>query len=113
MPKAGSHLTPIPSASPLHNLSAGDLIDELGALKADLADLKAREEGLKAELIARGLPEAEGALFRATVSQGTRWTLDVERVKSEMGEAWYTSHSKVGTATSVRVSARTGVLKAA
>ena len=88
MPKATATLSPVSFANPLHNLSAGALVDELGSIKADLADLKAREEGLKAELIARGLPEAEGALFRATVSQGARWTLDVERVRAEMGEGW-------------------------
>lgn len=36
MPKANANLTAIPSVSPLHNLSAGDLADELGALKAEL-----------------------------------------------------------------------------
>src|ERR1700687_3374084 len=113
MPKATGHLTSIPTVSPLHNLSAGDLVDRLGAIKAALAGAKAREEGLKAELIARGLPEGEGALSRATVSQGTRWTLDADRVKSEMGEAWYTAHCKVGAVTTVRVSARTGTRKAA
>jgi hypothetical protein len=113
MPKATSHLTPIPSISPLHNLSAGDLVDQLGAIKAEAADIKAREEALRAELIARGVSEAEGALFRATISEGTRWTLDAERIRDEMGEAWCTAHSKVGTATTVRVSARTGTRKAA
>ncbi len=64
-------------------------------------------------MIARGLPEAEGALFRVTVSQGTRWTLDVERVRSEMGEGWCNERSKVAAVTTVRVSARTGTRKAA
>jgi hypothetical protein len=35
MPKATVTLSPVPSVSSLHNLSAGDLADELGALKAD------------------------------------------------------------------------------
>jgi len=113
MPKATGHLTPVPSVSPLHNLSAGDLVDPLGSLKADLADLKAREDALRAELISRKLPEAEGALFRATVTEAARWTLDVDRVKAEMGEDWYTARCKVGTATTVRVCARTGARKAA
>ena len=87
MPKATGHLTSISSVSPFHNLSAGDLADELGAIKSDLADLKAREDALRAELISRKLPEAEGALFRATITEATRWTLDTDRVKSEMGAA--------------------------
>ncbi len=113
MPKAPAILAPVPSVSPFHNLSDGDLVDQLGAIKAELADVKAREDELKAQLIARGLPEAEGALFRATVSQGVRWTLDVERVRAEMGAAWCDQRSKVASVTGVRISARTGTRKAA
>ncbi|HLJ18974.1 MAG TPA: hypothetical protein VKU84_02185 [Stellaceae bacterium] len=99
--------------STLHNYSAGDLVDELGALKADLANLKSREDAIRAELIGRGVTEAEGALFRATITEATRWTLDTDRVKAEMGQAWYEGRCKIGTATTVRVSARTGIRKAA
>jgi hypothetical protein len=38
MPKA-THILP---PSPYHNISAGDLVDELGALKARIADLENR-----------------------------------------------------------------------
>ena len=113
MPKASAILSPVPSVSPLHNLSAGDLADELGAVKSDLADLKSREDALRGELIRRGVSEAEGALFRATVIEATRWTLDVDRVKSEMGATWYDAHCRGSQTTTVRVSARTGARKAA
>jgi hypothetical protein len=113
MPKANANLTAIPSVSPLHNLSAGDLADELGALKADIADLKAREDALRAELINRGLPEAEGSLFRATVTEALRQSLDTERVRNEMGTAWCDARSKVAIVTTVRINARTGTRKAA
>ena len=110
MDGATLHSTPV---TPLHNLSAGDLADALGKLKAEAANVKAREDALKAELIARGVAEAEGALFRATVSEAARWTLDSDRVKAEMGEAWYSARCKVGISTTVRVSARTGATKRA
>jgi hypothetical protein len=113
MPKASAILSPVPSVSPLHNLSTGDLADELGAIKSDLADLKSREDALRGELIRRGVSEIEGSLFRATVSEATRWTLDVERVKSEMGAAWYEAHSRGSLTTTVRVCARIGTRKAA
>jgi len=113
MSKATGHITAVPSVSPLHNLSAGDLADELGAIKSDLADLKSREDALRGELIRRGVPEAEGCLFRVTVTEATRWTLDVERVKSEMGAPWYEAHSRGSLTTTVRVCARTGARKAA
>ena len=110
MPKATGDPTPITTR---HNDTASYLADELGGIKADMADLKAREDALKAELISRGLPEAEGVLFRATVTEATRWTLDTDRVKAEFGEAWYAARCKVGTVTTVRVSARTGNRQAA
>ena len=65
MPKATDHLTAVPSVSPFHNLTTGAIVDRLGALKAQLADLKADEEALRGELIARKVEAAEGDLFRA------------------------------------------------
>jgi hypothetical protein len=110
MPKAIAHSTLL---SPFHNLSIGELADQLGHAKAEAAEVKSREDALRAALIARGITEAEGMLFRATVSEAARWTLDTERVKAEMGNAWYEARSKVGVCTTVRVSARTGIALAA
>jgi hypothetical protein len=113
MPKASADHTPIALVSPLHNLALGEIVDQLGHVKAEAAEIKAREDALRAELIARGIPEAEGMLFRATISEASRWTLDAERIRAEFGDAWCTAHSKVATVVSVRVSARTGATRAA
>jgi hypothetical protein len=113
MPKADNHLTAIPSLSPFHNLTTGAIVDRLGALKAQLADLKADEEALRGELIARKVEAAEGHLFRAAVTESLRQSLDTEQVKAEVGERWYSSRCKIAVTTTVRVSARTGTRKAA
>jgi hypothetical protein len=110
MAKAVVHSTAL---SPFHNLSLGELVDALGHVKAEAAEIKAREDSLKAELIARGVPEADGMLFRATISESTRWTLDVTAIREEMGEAWCDKRSKVSRSTSVRICARTVSRKAA
>jgi hypothetical protein len=110
MPKATGDIIPITT---LHNLPLGEIVDQLGRVKAEAAEIKAREDLLKAELTARGVPEAEGDLFRATVTEACRWTLDAERVKAEMGAGWYDARCKVGTVTTIRVSARTGATRAA
>jgi hypothetical protein len=107
MPKATGDITPITT---LHNLPLGEIVDQLGRTKADAAEIKAREDLLKAELIVRGVTEAEGELFRASVTEASRWTLDV---KAEFGESWYLARCKIGSVTTVRVSARTGARKAA
>lgn len=75
--------------------------------------MKAREDALRAELINRGLPEAEGSLFRASIIEALRQSLDTERVRNEMGTAWCDARSKIAVVTTVRVSARTGTRKAA
>jgi hypothetical protein len=110
MPKATADITPI---TILHNLPLGEIVDQLGRVKAEAAEIKAREDLLKAELTARGVSEAEGELFRATVTTASRWTLDAERVKAEMGVGWYDSRCKIGTVTTVRVTARTGATRVA
>ena len=110
MPKAAAHSTTV---SFFHNLTTGELVDQLGHAKAEAAEIKAREDALKAELIARGIDEAEGILFRGTVTAATRWTLDAEAVRAEMGESWCTARSKVSPVTTVRVSARIGTRRAA
>ena len=99
MPKAVSII------SPFHNLPAGDLADQLGTLKAEIADLDAREKALRDELIRRGVPAIEGALFCATISNAVRWTLDTKAIKSEMGQAWYDVHCRQSLVTTVAVKA--------
>ena len=111
MPKATDHST---SAAPqFDNLSTGQIVDELGQVKAEAAEIEMREKALKAALIARGVTEAEGALFRATVTEALRETIDADKVKAEMGAGWWSARCKVGITTTVRVSARKGVKLAA
>lgn len=45
-------------------------------------------------------------LFRATVSETLRETLDSEKIKQEMGPSWCSLHSKIAVVTTVRVNAR-------
>lgn len=101
--------------SKFDNLSDGDLADELGALKAEAADLKARKEAIEAELIRRDADEAEGALFRVTVSAPSmRCSLSTAAIRADMPESWidrYSQWSKVKA--TVNVTARTGKMRRA
>ncbi len=84
------------------------VVDELGLIKAQISALKAREDELKEELIASGEAEAEGSLFRATVTQTSRTTTDWKAVaaKLEPSRQLITAHTTEVPAVSVRVSAR-------
>src|ERR1700720_4280715 len=101
MPKA---IVSIP-LSPYHNLPAGDLADQLGSVKAEIAALEDREKSLRDELIRRGGAEIEGAVYRATISDAVRWTLDAKAVRGEMGDAWWNARCRQSLVTSVSVKA--------
>ena len=100
MPKAVANIV---SVSPYHNLPVGDLADQLGTVKAEIADLEAREKSLRDELIRRGVSECQGEAFGASVTQGIRWTLNTQAAKSEMGLAWYDAHCRQQAITTVSV----------
>lgn len=110
MPKAAADLT---SPRPLHNLPLAEIVDQLGLVRVAAAEIEAREKALKAELAARDVRAADGALYRLTVTVAARWTLDAERVKAEMGVGWYDSRCKVGSVTTFRVAPRPDALRAA
>jgi len=86
-----------------HNLSTGDLADQLGAVKAEIAALEEREKNLRHELIGRGVPEAQGSQFSACVQEGIRWSLNIPTVRSEMGETWFNARCRQSAVTTVTV----------
>src|SRR5580704_11030098 len=108
MAKASANIA---SVNPLRNLSANALVDQLGAVKAEIAAFEGREKALRDELLRRGLTEAEGARFNATVTQAVRWTLDTKAVKSEMGDFWWDARCRQSLVTTFAVKPRVAVAK--
>ena|ERR1051325_7622544 len=109
MPKAITSVSP----SPFHNLPAGDLVDQLGILKSEIAVLEGREKALRDELLRRAVPAIEGALFGATITEAVRWTLDAKATRAEMGEAWWTARCRQSLVTTVAVKPIAAVAKLA
>jgi hypothetical protein len=107
MPKSAAHFT----TSPLHNLPLPALVDEFGALKAQIAELETREKALRTELIDRGSSVADGTLYSASITEAIRWTLDAKAVRSEMGDAWWNTRCRQGVVTTVAVKARAAALQ--
>src|SRR4051812_48095642 len=87
------------------NRPAGDLADELGTVKAQIADLETREKALRDELIRRGVSDIEGAAYSATITQAVRWTLNTAAIKAEMGLTWYDARCRQSVITTVAVKA--------
>jgi hypothetical protein len=93
----------VSTLSVYHNLPAGDLADQLGAVKAEIAALEDRATILRDELIRRGVSECQGAAFGASVTQAVRWTLNTQAVKAEMGLPWYDARCRQSSVTTVSV----------
>lgn len=83
-----------------------DKVDELGALKAAIAELTEKEKELKTAIAASGYAELDGDLYRATVSLSERVTLDSEKVRALLSDAQIAACSRSTEILSVRVSAR-------
>lgn len=83
-----------------------ELVDTLGAIKAEIAELTAREKVLKDKLIALGETAIDGELFRATISTSERATLDMDAVRAKLSPQFITAHTNISTVTAVRVVAR-------
>ena len=82
MPKATSIL------SPFHNLPVGEVVDQLGSVKAQISDLETREKALRDELIRRGITAASGDAYGANVSSAVRWSAGVGRSDGEASSGW-------------------------
>jgi hypothetical protein len=82
-------------------------IDELGWIKAQIADLVKREEALKVRIVTLGPGAHEGRLFRATVTESVRETLDMEAVRAKLSPQFIRAHTRETPVTTVRVVART------
>ena len=88
------------------NLSA--LIDQYGMLKAQIADLAEQEKALKTALVDLGPGAYEGDMFRLTISEGTRETLDMEAVRAHLSRQFIQAHTNVAETRTLRVVARNG-----
>ena len=88
-----------------------DIVDTLANIRAQLADLKSREETYKAALIAAEVRAADGTLHRATVSEPVyRQTIDWQTIARKLKPSPQLLKAHTTTATeptyTVRVTAR-------
>lgn len=84
-------------------------IDLMGDLKAQMADLEAKYEELKALVIEdAGLGAHEGSMFRASITSQERETLDMEAVRNHLSPQFIRAHTKTTKSIVTRVTARTG-----
>jgi hypothetical protein len=90
-------------------MNIAQVVDELGTIKAAIADLEAKERILKDKLTAAGVGAHEGRIFRATVTVSERSTLDMAAVRAKLSPQFIAAHSRVSEVTVVKVVARNGL----
>jgi hypothetical protein len=83
-------------------------IDALGEIKAQIAALEIKEKALKANLADLEPGAYEGELFRVSISQTDRETLDMKAVRAKLSPQFIAAHTNVTPVRTVKVSARTG-----
>ena len=89
------------------------IIDDLGALKARIADLEVQEKALKQALADLTPGAYEGDLFRLSVSESERETLDMKAVREHLSRQFLAAHTNVTSVRTLRVAARSGKAVAA
>lgn len=87
----------------------GQVVDDLGRLRARIAGLVDLEKELVGHLRKSGQWQIEGRLFRATVSAYDQMHLDKKAVVRKCGAAWVRKHSKPKHVVAVRTVSRTGM----
>jgi hypothetical protein len=91
-------------------------VDQLGHIKAQIADLEEQQKAARDLVIAMGQEEVEGDLFRATVSTAAREGRDKvfkdkieELVAAHLSHQFISAHTMSTDVVSVRVAARKGI----
>ncbi len=86
------------------------LVDTLGQLNAEMAELKNDADRIKKQLIEAGVTPVEGDYYRATVVTSNRTYIDWKTIaeKLEPSRQLVTAHTTVKPVNSVRVVARKG-----
>lgn len=84
------------------------VVDELGKLRAQIADLTAKEEQLKEALRDSGESEIDGKLFRVTVSRTNVNTVDWKEVANRLNPSnqLVQAHTTTKERITVKVTAR-------
>lgn len=83
------------------------VVDNLGLVKAEIAELKKKEKALEKVLKASGLTAVDGDFYRATVSAYTRTSVDYKGIALKLKASNYMlkAYSKISNVVKVAVKA--------
>lgn len=84
------------------------VIDELGNIRAQIAELTAKEKAIKESLEGLKPGAYEGDLFRLSISQSVRETLDMKAVREKLSPQFIAAHTNRTEVRTLKIGARTG-----
>lgn len=83
-----------------------NIVDRIGALKAQIAPLEKQLKKLQDELKARGAGRYEGELYDASVILSTRESLDLVAVRAKLSPQFITAHTSETEVVTLKVTAK-------
>ena len=94
-----------------NNVEVAGLADELGFIRAQMADLKDREREIRNTMIEAGVEALEDTNFRALVVTSLRTLIDWKTIAAKLKPTrqLVTAHTSEKEVVSIRVNARRGV----
>lgn len=83
-------------------------IDALGDIRAQIAELTIKEKALKEALGDLKPGNYEGDIFRVSITQVDRETLDMKAVREKLSPQFIAAHTNVTPVRTIKVAARSG-----
>lgn len=77
--------------------NSANAIDELGLIKAQIAELEQKEKALTDALKATGLDKFAGTFYDCTISRSERASWDMKRLRADLGDEILTSYANAPT----------------
>lgn len=78
--------------------NSAQAVDELGLIKAQIAELEQKEKALTEALKATGLDRFAGTFYDCTISRSERANFDLKRLREDLGEEICQPYIKAPTA---------------
>ena len=99
-------ITDTNEAEALALFRASYAVDELGLIKAQIAELEQKEKALTDALKATGLDAFAGTFFDCTVSRTDRETVDAKALRADLGEDLIKPYIKSSPVVTLRLVAK-------
>jgi hypothetical protein len=86
--------------------NSSNAVDELGLIKAQIAELEQKEKALTDALKATGLDSFAGTFFDCSISRADRETVNTKQLRADLGEELIKPYIKSASVVTLRLVAK-------